>query len=156
MNRVDFFSNMTALFQNPIVLVLGFLVAITSSNFAKAACNIDNNEFYNSFKSYREQINTASRLEDLNHFFSSNFNQYFTNKLDAADNDTLNRQYLTQYWDNLNTAKDIVIVYGSWIGYSLRNWSLSDQKTQTVQVNCHICRVSDPAQSYRFCVNKFS
>lgn len=56
-------------------------------------------------------INTASRLEDLTGYFSNNFNQYFGNKLASAGDKVSKQRYLTQYWDNLNTAKDIVIVF---------------------------------------------
>jgi hypothetical protein len=81
----------------------------------QADCHVDANALYKSFKSYRQQINTATKLEDLTHFFSANFNHYFTNKLESADTDEIYNTYLTQYWGNLNTAKDVVIV----INYSV-------------------------------------
>ena len=102
---------MNAHLQNPIRFALVFLITVIVYPVAQADCHVDANALYKSFKRYREQINTATKLEDLTQFFSANFNQYFTNKLESADSDDVYHTYLTQYWDNLNTAKDIVIVF---------------------------------------------
>jgi hypothetical protein len=102
---------MTARMQKPASLTLIFLITIIVSSVAQADCQVDATTLYKSFKHYRQQINTATKMEELTHFFSANFNRYFTNKLESADSDDVYQTYLTQYWDNLNTAKDIVIVF---------------------------------------------
>ncbi|MCI0504555.1 MAG: hypothetical protein L0Z73_00450 [Gammaproteobacteria bacterium] len=81
-----------------------------------AACAAEREKIYRLFIDYREQINTASRLEDLIPYFSDNFNGYFSNKLESARSESAKSRYLAQYWDNLNTARDIVIVFD----YSLK------------------------------------
>jgi len=86
-------------------------IASTMPCLGNAQCEIKTDNLYEQFKNYRENINTASRLEDLTGYFSNNFNQHFTNKLASASGKTGKQRYLTQYWDNLNTAKDIVIVF---------------------------------------------
>lgn len=88
-----------------------FFLASTISCLANAKCEINTDNLYEQFKIYREHINTATRLEDLTNYFSQNFNQYFSDKLANARGETSKQRYLTQYWDNLNTAKDIVIVF---------------------------------------------
>lgn len=75
---------------------------------AWAQCAMDTDGLYGLFKRYREQVNTASRLEDLTAYFSSAFNGYYAAKMPYAPNGS---RYLTQYWENLNSAKDIVIIY---------------------------------------------
>jgi hypothetical protein len=47
-------------------------------------------------------------LQHLTPYFSDAFNQYYSAKLVPGDS---HDRYLTHYWDNLNTAKDIVIIY---------------------------------------------
>jgi len=98
-------------FQKSVASVVILLVIITVSPAARAECNVDSNTLYKSFKRYREQINNATQLEELTRYFSENFKQYFTNKLASADNDDARRTYLTQYWNNLNTVRDVVIVF---------------------------------------------
>ena len=78
---------------------------------SNAQCDIEADKLYENFKNYRETINSASRLEDLTGYFSKSFNQYFSNKLATARGKNSKQRYLTQYWDNLNTAGDIVIVF---------------------------------------------
>ncbi len=75
---------------------------------AYAECELDGLSLYTVFKQYREQVNTATRLEQLTPYFSTVFNNYYTGKLASSSNKT---RHLTHYWDNLNTAQDIVIVY---------------------------------------------
>ena len=77
-------------------------------SWVEAQCDVEAAQLYEAFKLYRERINTATQLEQLTPYFSSAFNQYYADKL-SLDRET--RRYLTHYWDNLNTAKDIVIVY---------------------------------------------
>lgn len=98
-------------FQKSAGSVVILLAMITVSPAAWAKCHVDNNTLYKSFKHYREQINSATKLEDLTLYFSENFKRYFTDKLESADNDDARRAYLTQYWNNLNTVKDVVIIY---------------------------------------------
>lgn len=74
----------------------------------RAECETDRVSLYAVFKQYREQVNTATRLEHLTPYFSTTFNNYYTDKLETASSKT---RHLTHYWDNLNTAQDIVIVY---------------------------------------------
>lgn len=76
-----------------------------------ANCQIDAHMLYETFKSYRAQVNTATRLEDLTSYFSGGFKQYYTEKLANPENRNKQTRFLTHYWDNLNTAKDIIIVY---------------------------------------------
>ena len=76
-----------------------------------ADCHEEADAFYQRFKAYRQHINTASHIADLTPYFSNTFIQYFEVKLLAADSDDEKRRYLTQFWDNLNTAKDIVIIF---------------------------------------------
>ncbi|KPJ95013.1 MAG: hypothetical protein AMJ53_03890 [Gammaproteobacteria bacterium SG8_11] len=73
-----------------------------------ALAQCDANSVYAAFKQYREQVNSATHLEQLSPYFSTTFNQYYTAKLASEKGST---RYLTHYWDNLNTAQDIVIVY---------------------------------------------
>lgn len=87
------------------------LVILLAPTFSYADCKVDRKTIYQLFVDYREQINRASRLEDLSGYFSDNFNRYFLNKLDATNNETTRGQYMARYWDNLNTARDIVIVF---------------------------------------------
>ena len=79
--------------------------------FTYAQCQTQAQSLYGAFKTYRERINSATALEHLTGYFSANFNSYYTGKLANAENADSKSRYLTQYWDNLNTAKDIVIVY---------------------------------------------
>jgi len=102
--------------KNPALSVLFSLVLIAFPSHSFADCAVERETIYRQFIDYREQINTASRLEDLTGYFSENFKQYFTAKLGSAAGETNKNRYLAQYWDNLNTAKDIVIVFD----YSLR------------------------------------
>lgn len=76
-----------------------------------AACQIDSQKFYAFFKQYRLEINSAENLSQLSRFFTTNFNQYYEEKIAAAKNESFRQRYFSQYWDNLNTAKDVVIVY---------------------------------------------
>ncbi|WP_455208023.1 hypothetical protein [Kaarinaea lacus] len=92
-------------------MALSLLLVCCCSSVAFAQCAVDSDKLYKLFTDYREQINTASKPEDLSAYFSENFNAYFTNKMNTARNETTRGHYLTQYWDNLNTAKDIVIVF---------------------------------------------
>jgi hypothetical protein len=75
------------------------------------ACTTDSENIYQLFVEYREQVNSATRLEDLNHYFSDNFNNYYLKKLDAATTETDKGRLMARYWDNLNTARDIIIVF---------------------------------------------
>jgi|GEM_PF-1692520 len=76
---------------------------------AHARCEeIENESLYAVFKQYREQVNVAKHLDELTPYFSTDFNNYYTVKLASAESKT---RYLTHYWDNLNTAKDVLIVY---------------------------------------------
>lgn len=87
------------------------LATMLAPSFSHADCEASPATIYQLFVNYREQINVASRLEDLQEYFSDNFNRYFLNKLNAASNETSKGQYMARYWDNLNTARDIVIVF---------------------------------------------
>jgi hypothetical protein len=89
------------------------LISLASSMpcLSNAQCDMNADNLYEKFKNYRETINTASKLEDLTGYFSQNFNQYFSGKLTTARGNHSKQRYLTQYWDNLNTAGDIVIVF---------------------------------------------
>lgn len=73
---------------------------------AYAQCEADG--LYAAFKQYREHVNIATHLDHLTPYFSTAFKNYYAAKLASAADKT---RYLTHYWDNLNTAKDIVIVY---------------------------------------------
>jgi hypothetical protein len=83
---------------------------------ASASCDIDADSLYEQFKTYRRHINNANSLSELAPYFSTSFNQYYRNKLQSTTDQSASRRYLTQYWDNLNTAKDVVVVYD----YSMR------------------------------------
>ena len=96
---------------NRIVKILFAISAVVVPGVAHAKCEINADNLYEQFKSYREQINTAARLEDLTIYFSQNFNQYFTDKVTHSRGKISKQRYLNQYWDNLNTAKDVVIVF---------------------------------------------
>jgi len=87
------------------------LTTMLAPSFSHANCEASPETIYQLFVDYREQINIAARLEDLQEYFSDNFNRYFLNKLNAASNETSKGEYMARYWDNLNTAKDIVIVF---------------------------------------------
>ena len=88
-----------------------------------AQCDqIKDDNLYEVFKQYREQVNLAKHLDELTPYFSTDFNHYYTAKLASAQSKT---RYLTHYWDNLNTAKDILIVYR----YSLRCSHKDEQAT---------------------------
>ena len=98
------------------IKLIFFFIASTLPYLASAKCDIETNNLYELFKNYREQINTATKLEDLNVYFSQNFNQYYSDKLTHARGELSKQRYLNQYWDNLNTTKDVVIV----LDYSVR------------------------------------
>jgi len=66
---------------------------------------------YPLFVSYRRALNTARAPSDISDFFSPNFNGYFQRRLEKAKNDEEKNRALTQYWDNLNRAQDIISVY---------------------------------------------
>lgn len=74
----------------------------------QARCPVNAADLYAEFKQYREHLNSASRLKQLTPYFSNAFNQYYSAKLMPG---ATQGRYLTHYWDNLNTAKDIVIIY---------------------------------------------
>jgi len=76
-----------------------------------ADCSINAEDLYAQFKSYRQQINTASRIEELTPYFSREFLQYYDLRLAGADNELEKRRNLTQFWDNLNTGRDIIIIF---------------------------------------------
>jgi hypothetical protein len=78
---------------------------------ASGGCNIEADELYQRFKAYRLQINTAKRLEQLNVFFSTNFIRYYEEKLRQAAGKNAKQRYLNQYWYNLTTADDVIIVF---------------------------------------------
>ena len=101
-----------------VVLLSGALIGVLP-RVVKADCEIDAVSLYASFKKYREQVNTATTLEHLTPYFSTAFNQYYTTKLENPESSDSKTRYLTQYWDNLNTAKDIVIVYDYSLGCAL-------------------------------------
>ncbi|WP_455210176.1 hypothetical protein [Kaarinaea lacus] len=73
-----------------------------------AQCELDDAGLYADFKRYREHVNVATHIDHLTPYFSTAFNDYYLSKLASTDSKI---RYLTHYWDNLNTAKDIVIVY---------------------------------------------
>lgn len=89
--------------------VLWILSGITPFVFAN--CQSEPDALYTAFKKYRNQINSATQLNDLTPYFSSRFKQYYTEKLANPENKSKRTRFLTHYWDNLNTAKDIIIVY---------------------------------------------
>ena len=97
--------------MNPILTIglIGWLICLPG--LAHGDCQFDAAGLYGSFKKYREQINSAVKLEQLTPYFSTAFNRYYTSKLENPELLDSKTRYLTQYWDNLNTAKDIVIVY---------------------------------------------
>ena len=97
---------MAIMFRKIRNLLFGVLLILPL--LARAQCDIDHTDLYAVFKQYREQVNTARRLEQLTPYFSTVFNSYYTAKLASASTKT---RYLTHYWDNLNTGQDIVIVY---------------------------------------------
>jgi len=101
-------ANKTIAVNRSISLAL-MTLAIPLPGFAD--CAADPEKLYQSFVDYREQINTADRIENLSKYFSDNFNQYFQKKVDNARNRVSKGRHMARYWDNLNTAKDIVIIF---------------------------------------------
>jgi len=85
------------------------MLAIPLPGFS--ACNVEPQDMYQLFVDYREKINSAGSLEDLTKYFTDNFNQYFQTKVENARNRISKGRHMARYWDNLNTAKDIVIVF---------------------------------------------
>lgn len=96
--------------NTPITQAMLWMLLILSLP-AAAQCEIDEAGLYGQFKQYREQVNSAVSLEQLTPYFSTKFNQYYRSKLEASTGAANRKRYLTHYWDNLNTAKDVVIVY---------------------------------------------
>ena len=96
-------------------------------SIGRAQCKPDDAGIYALFKQYREQVNIATQLDQLTPYFSTTFNNYYTDKLASA---TVKSRYLTHYWDNLNTAKDIVIVYE----YAVQCAKTDEQATLTLLV----------------------
>ena len=88
-----------------------FLLAFLYAPLSQAKCQTEPAAVYQHFKNYRLKLAHATRLEQLSPFFSSRFNQYYLEKLSPGNNDHVAQDYLKQYWLNLNTAQDIVIVY---------------------------------------------
>ena len=87
------------------------LAMLTIPSTSYADCTVNSEKIYQLFVDYREQINTATTPEDLGKYFSDDFNHYFQNKVDNARNPGSKGHYMARYWDNLNTARDIVIVF---------------------------------------------
>jgi hypothetical protein len=85
-----------------------FLSGFVPVQAARAQCELDATHLYGVFKQYREHLDRADHWQQLTPYFSNAFNQYYTTKLASAD---AKSRYLAHYWDNLNTAKDIVIIY---------------------------------------------
>lgn len=98
-------------FMNPVLKIILVGWTLLLPVLVCADCEIDAANLYASFKKYREQLNSASRLTQLMPYFSTAFNRYYSDKLENSESEDNKAHYLTQYWNNLNTAKDIVIVY---------------------------------------------
>ncbi len=96
--------------KNALILFLSLNFYVTAT-LAGTKCGTDADTLYAKFKEYREQLNQSSNIEPLSKFYSGNFNLYFTDKMNSAKSEIIRQQYLNQYWDNLNTANDIVIVF---------------------------------------------
>lgn len=90
-----------------------YLIALvlTMPQSVFGACGASQDSLYSVFKSYRQILNTDHQIDDLKLYFSTNFNEYYQTKLLATQTDSTYKRFLTQYWDNLNTARDIVIVF---------------------------------------------
>ncbi|MGD8570431.1 MAG: hypothetical protein PVJ39_20245 [Gammaproteobacteria bacterium] len=84
---------------------------ILASPFTVAACRTDAEAMYSAFKSYRQHLNTATHIDELKPYFSTVFNQYYMGRLKKLKSPSASGRFLARYWDNLNTAMDIVIVF---------------------------------------------
>jgi hypothetical protein len=93
------------------VLTLISILAILASPLTEAACRADADAMYSVFKSYRQHLNNATHLDELKPYFSNAFNQYFSGRLAKLKSPSARGRFLARYWDNLNTARDIVIVF---------------------------------------------
>jgi hypothetical protein len=97
--------------SNPSQFLIAWLLLaplFAHAALAQAQCQVNSADLYAEFKHYREHLNRANRLQHLTPYFSNAFNQYYAAKLKPGET---RGRYLTHYWDNLNTAKDIVIIY---------------------------------------------
>lgn len=86
------------------------LAAWLFTTSASAACNTDANHVYEKFKEYRKSLDKTRRVEQLSPFFTQGFKQYYQIKINKTRGSSKKR-FLNQYWDNLNTGRDIIIVY---------------------------------------------
>ena len=84
---------------------------ILTGQGAYGACTTDRDAMYKVFKSYRQHLNTVKHIDELKPYFSISFNEYYLAKLAKLQNKPGYDRFFTQYWDNLNTARDIVIVF---------------------------------------------
>lgn len=96
------------------VNILAFAMLVLFARPSMAECLSDANAMYDAFKMYRQQLNTAKHIDELKPYFSDNFNQYYGRHLENRHRQPGYNRFLTQYWDNLNTARDIVIVFDFW------------------------------------------
>jgi hypothetical protein len=110
-----------------LLLVLLLFGAFAPVQVARAQCELDATQLYRVFKQYREHLNRADHWQQLTPYFSNAFNQYYTSKLGSAD---AKSRYLAHYWDNMNTAQDIVIIYA----YTAQCRSQAQQATLTLLV----------------------
>lgn len=94
---------MPTLFSRSVCLC--WLLIFSSANATPSGCQ-DN--LYLLFKAYRQKLPVAERFEDLAGYFSQGFNAYYLPRLNHPNDGAL---YISQYWQNLTQAKDIVITY---------------------------------------------
>lgn len=92
-------------------MTLVLILTILASPLVQGACRADAHAMYNVFKNYRQHLNSATQIDELTPYFSSAFNHYFSGRLKKLKNPSAHGRFLARYWDNLNTARDIIIVF---------------------------------------------
>ena len=94
-------------------------------NDRRCAGNADRLHLYQRFVDYRKAINRARVPDDLAIFFSPQFINYYQRQWRQAQSDDAKNRALNQYWDNLNSAADIVSVYNRRVNCKKDNAILS-------------------------------
>lgn len=96
-----------------VLVALATLCGAAASHAGEKKCQQQeiNANFYQQFIRYRQAVNSANAPQDLAKYFSPTFNRYFEKKLEKASTDEEKSRALGQYWDNLNSAADVVSVY---------------------------------------------
>jgi len=108
-----FISDIIAL-RLPVILFLCALCGAGATVYAddnKCANSNQAAQRYHHFVAYRQAINKARAPADLAKYFTPAFNAYFQQQLAQASNDKEKNRALLQYWDNLNSAADVISVY---------------------------------------------